>query len=454
MFQKVLIANRGEIAVRVIRACRQMGIETVAIYSEADRESLHVQIADESICVGRNASSESYLNMENIITAAIATGAEAIHPGFGFLSENEAFARLCEECGIRFIGPSADVISLMGDKSSARKAMLEAGVPVVPGSDGVVKTVLEAKKIASKIGYPVLLKASAGGGGRGMRVAKDEVSLEKAFETAKVEAKNAFGNDEMYIERYVQSPRHVEIQILADRYGNVVHLFERDCTIQRRNQKIIEEAPSLLSSDMRNQLTQAAVKAAKSVGYENAGTVEFLVSNDQFYFIEMNTRIQVEHPVTEWITGIDIVKEQIKIASGERLSFSQENITANGHAIEVRLNAEDPYHNFRPSPGTITALHVPGGFNIRFDSHIYTGYTVPPYYDSMLGKLVAFGNTRKEAIMHMITALDELVISGVTNNRGFCRNILLQESFQKNDYDTSFIAKHLEELLGDESHES
>ncbi len=453
MFQKILIANRGEIAVRVIRACRQMGIETVAIYSEIDKESLHVQIADESICVGQNLSSDSYLNMENIITAAIETGAEAIHPGFGFLSENEKFARLCEKCGIKFIGPSADVISLMGDKASARKTMIDAGINVVPGSDGVVKNVTEAKMVADKIGYPILIKASAGGGGRGMRIVYDKYSIENAFEMASTEALNAFGNNAMYIERFIENPRHIEIQVLADRYGDIVHLFERDCSIQRRNQKVIEEAPSLIEKSLREKITNAALKAAKAVDYENAGTVEFIVSGDEYYFIEMNTRLQVEHPITEMITGIDIVQEQIKIAAGERLSFSQSDIKLRGHALEVRLNAEDPYQQFQPSPGRISALHVPGGFNVRFDSYIYSGYNVPPYYDSTIGKLITFGDTREKAIMNMIVALDELIITGIKTNRGFCRNILLHEAFKNNKYDTSFITKHLEELLGDKSDE-
>ncbi len=453
MFQKILIANRGEIAVRIIRACKQMGVETVAIYSEADRSALHVQLADEAVCVGGNKSSESYLNMENIITAAVSTGAEAIHPGFGFLSENAAFAELCIECGIRFIGPKADAISNMGNKSKAREMMIAAGVPVVPGSDGAVATLSEAKTLADQIGYPVLIKASAGGGGRGMRIAYSPDDFARAFETAKSEAKIAFGDDTMYLEKYLLHPKHIEFQIIADKYGNVVHLGERDCSIQRRNQKVIEEAPSLISSKLRDAMGEAAVKAARTVGYENAGTIEFLVSGDAFYFIEMNTRIQVEHPVTEMVTGIDIIQEQIKIASGEELSFQQDDVRLQGHSIEVRVNAENPKENFRPSPGTVKLLHVPNGHGIRFDSFIYTGYQIPPYYDSMMGKLIVHANSRNEAIRKMIASLDELIIDGVDNNREFCLKILENDEYQRGEFDTGFIVRHLESLLGYDSHE-
>ncbi len=447
MFHKVLIANRGEIAVRIIRACKQMGIETVAIYSEADRESLHVQIADEAVCVGGARSTESYLNMENIITAAINTGAEAIHPGFGFLSENSAFSVLCKECGITFIGPDGAVIDKMGNKSRAREIMIEANVPVVPGSEGALSSIEEARELAVKIGFPVLVKASAGGGGRGMRVAFNAGEFDKAYETAKSEAFNAFGDDTMYMEKYVLNPKHIEFQIVADKYGNVVHLGERDCSIQRRNQKVIEEAPSLISEQLRTSMGDAAVAAAKSVNYENAGTIEFLVSGEDFYFIEMNTRIQVEHPVTEMVTGIDIIREQISIAAGERLSFTQEEVTLKGHSIEVRINAEDPKFDFRPSPGKVELLHVPSGHGIRFDSFLYAGYSIPPYYDSMMGKLIVHGKDRKDAINKMQATLDELVIDGIKNNREFCTRILDDPEYVKGTFDTGFIARKIDTLL-------
>ncbi len=453
MFQKILIANRGEIAVRIIRACKELGIETVAIYSEADKNSLHVHLADESVCVGGNKSADSYLKMENIITAAINKGAEAIHPGFGFLSENAKFSDLCQSCGIRFIGPSGDVINQMGNKSKAREIMIEAGVPVVPGSEGALPNMEDAKDLAEKIGYPVLIKASAGGGGRGMRVAHTKEEFETAYQTARTEAFNAFGDDTMYLEKFVLNPKHIEVQIIADKYGNVVHLGERDCSIQRRNQKVIEEAPSMISEDLRTKMGDAAIKASRSVQYENAGTVEFLVSGKDFYFIEMNTRIQVEHPVTEMVTGIDIIKEQIKIASGETLSFTQEDVVLNGHSIEVRVNAENPKENFRPAPGTVKLLHVPGGFGIRFDSFIYTGYSISPYYDSMMGKLIVHGKTRDEAILKMRAALQELVIEGVDNNRQFCLQILGHSDYVKGDFNTGYIGEYLESLLGYDTYE-
>lgn len=453
MFQKILIANRGEIAVRIIRACKQMGIETVAIYSEADQDSLHVQIADEAVCVGSAKSNDSYLKMENIISAAITKGAEAIHPGFGFLSENAQFSELCENCGIHFIGPSGSVIEKMGNKSKAREIMIEAGVPVVPGSEGAVKSIKDAREIALEIGFPVLIKASAGGGGRGMRIAYEIMEFDKAYETARSEAFNAFGDDTMYLEKYVLNPKHIEFQILADKYGNVVHLGERDCSIQRRNQKVVEEAPSAISEDLRKRMGDAALKAARTVNYENAGTLEFLVKGEDFYFIEMNTRIQVEHPVTEMVTGIDIIKEQIKITAGEELSFTQDDIKLVGHSIEVRINAEDPKHDFRPSPGKVELLHVPSGHGIRFDSFIYTGYTISPFYDSMMGKVIVHGKTREDAIMKMCATLDELVIEGVSNNRAFCHEILHDQDYIAGDFDTSFIVKKLDSLLEYDDHE-
>lgn len=447
MFQKVLIANRGEIAVRIIRACKQMGIETVAIYSVADKSSLHVQIADDAVCVGGAKSSESYLNMENIITAAISKGVEAIHPGFGFLSENSAFANLCIECGIQFIGPSGNVIDKMGNKSKAREIMIEAGVPVVPGSNGAVKSLDDARDIALDIGFPILIKASAGGGGRGMRVANNMDEFNNSYETARSEAINAFGDGTMYLERYVLNPKHIEFQIMADKYGNVVHLGERDCSIQRRNQKVLEEAPSLISNDLRIKMGDAAILASKSVNYENAGTIEFLLSGEEFFFIEMNTRIQVEHPVTEMVTGIDIIKEQIKIAAGKKLSFEQEDIVLKGHSIEIRINAEDPKNDFRPNPGTIDLLHVPSGNGIRFDSFIYSGYSIPPFYDSMLGKIIVHGENRIDAINKMKATLEELMIGGVTTNQDFCYMILNNTEFVKGDFNTGFIGMKIDSLL-------
>jgi acetyl-CoA carboxylase biotin carboxylase subunit len=447
MFQKVLIANRGEIAVRIIRACKQMGIETVAIYSVADKDSLHVQIADDAVCVGGAKSNESYLNMENIITAAISKGAEAIHPGFGFLSENSDFATLCQECGIRFIGPSGNVIDKMGNKSKAREIMVEAGVPVVPGSDGAVKSLDDARGIALDIGFPILIKASAGGGGRGMRVANNMDEFNNAYETARSEAINAFGDGTMYLEKFVLNPKHIEFQMMADKYGNVVHLGERDCSIQRRNQKVLEEAPSLISEDLRRRMGEAAILACRSVNYENAGTIEFLLSGEDFYFIEMNTRIQVEHPVTEMVTGIDIIKEQIKVAAGKELSFKQEDIVLKGHSIEVRINAEDPKHGFRPNPGTISLLHVPSGNGIRFDSFIYSGYSIPPFYDSMLGKVIVHGEDRIDAIYKMKATLEELVIGGVTTNQDFCYMILNNSEYVKGKFDTGFIGMKIDSLL-------
>lgn len=418
MIHKILIANRGEIAVRIIRACRELGIQSVAVYSEADKDALHTQLADEAICIGPAPSKDSYLNMENIISATINTGAQAIHPGFGFLSENQKFAKLCEECNITFIGPSSEIIRKMGNKTEARNTMIEAGVTVIPGWNKNVESVEEGKEIAAKLGYPVIVKAALGGGGKGMRVAMSADEFESAYLTARKEAGAAFGDDSVYMEHFIQNPRHVEVQILADSYGNVVHLGERDCSIQRNHQKFIEEAPcKAISEELRARMGEQAVKAAKAVGYENAGTIEFLLENEKdFYFMEMNTRIQVEHPVTEWITGVDLIKEQIKIASKEKLSFTQEEVKMEGHSIECRINAENPEKNFRPSPGKIENLYLPGGKGIRMDTAIYSGYEIPPYYDSMIAKLIVHGTTREEALRKMRSALGEVIIEGIDTN--------------------------------------
>ena len=415
MIHKILIANRGEIAVRIIRACREMGIETVAVYSEADKEALHTQLADEAVCIGPAASKDSYLNMESIISATLVSGADAIHPGFGFLSENEKFAELCEKCRITFIGPPSEVIRKMGNKTEARTTMIEAGVSVIPGWNESISSVEEAKTIADDLGYPVIIKAALGGGGKGLRTAFSEAELEQAFLTAKAEAKAAFGEDAVYMEHFMEHPRHVEVQILADAYGNIVHLGERDCSIQRNHQKFIEEAPCVaISPELREKMGCAAVKAARAAGYVNAGTIEFLLENEtDFYFMEMNTRIQVEHPVTEWVTGVDLVKEQIRIASGEKLSITQEDVCLEGHAIECRINAENPALDFRPSPGNITGLYLPGGKGIRMDTAIYSGYTVPAYYDSMIAKLIVHAENRSEALRKMKSALGEIVIEGI-----------------------------------------
>ncbi len=418
MIHKILIANRGEIAVRIIRACRELGIQSVAVYSEADKDALHTQLADEAVCIGPAPSKDSYLNMENIISATINTGAQAIHPGFGFLSENHKFAKLCEECNITFIGPSSEIIRKMGNKTEARNTMIEAGVTVIPGWNQNVESVEEGKEIAAKLGYPVIVKAALGGGGKGMRVAQNSEEFENAYLTARKEAGAAFGDDSVYIEHFIEHPRHVEVQILADSYGNVVHLGERDCSIQRNHQKFIEEAPcKAISEEVRTRMGEQAVKAAKAVGYENAGTIEFLLENEKdFYFMEMNTRIQVEHPVTEWITGVDLIKEQIKIASKEKLSFTQEEVKMEGHSIECRINAENPEKNFRPSPGKIENLYLPGGKGIRMDTAIYSGYEIPPYYDSMIAKLIVHGTTREEALRKMRSALGEVIIEGIDTN--------------------------------------
>ena len=443
MIKKVLVANRGEIAVRIIRACREMGIETVAVYSEADRESVHTQLADEAICIGPAQSSESYLSMEQIISATITSGADAIHPGFGFLSENSKFASLCEQCNITFIGPSAEVIRKMGNKSEARNTMIEGGIPVIPGSKDPIYDVRTGAQAAERIGYPVIIKAALGGGGKGMRVANTAEEFESSFMTAQKEAKNAFGDDTMYIEHFVRHPRHIEFQILADSQGNVIHLGERDCSIQRNHQKMIEEAPSsAISPKLRKLMGETAIKAAKVCMYTNAGTVEFLLEkNENFYFIEMNTRIQVEHPVTEWVTGIDLIKEQIKIASGLPLSYKQKDIKIKGHAIECRINAENPTKNFRPSPGTITGMFLPGGKGVRVDSAIYEGYTVPPYYDSMLAKITVHTDTREESITKMRSVLGEVVIDGIDTNIDYLFKILEHPDYCSGNIDIEFIEK-------------
>lgn len=445
MFNKVLIANRGEIAVRIIRACRELGVRTVAVFSEADRGALHAQIADEAVCIGPAATKDSYLNVKSILAACELTGANAVHPGFGFLSENAAFARNCEKCGVTFIGPSAESMEMMGDKATAKQTMREAGVPVVPGSDGVVKTPEEAKKIAGEIGYPVMIKASAGGGGRGIRLVNTEAELESAMVSAQQEALSFFANDEVYLEKFIVNPRHVEIQILADAYGNVVHLGERDCSMQRRNQKVLEESPCpVLPEETRLKMGEAAVRAAQACRYKNAGTIEFLLAEDgQFYFMEMNTRIQVEHPVTEMVTGVDLVRWQLLVAAGERLPFTQKDIKLTGHAIECRINAENPLYNFRPSPGKITALHMPGGPGIRIDSAVYQGFTISPYYDSMIAKLIAYAPTRDEAIRKMKWALAEFLVEGVDTNIDFQLDLLRDKNFEAAKYDIGYLGRKL-----------
>ncbi len=444
MFKKILIANRGEIAVRIIRACREMGIETVAVYSTADKDALHVQMADEAVCIGPPASKDSYLNVKNILSATVLTGAEAIHPGFGFLSENSKFAQMCNECNITFIGPDAETIDSMGNKSNARKMMIESGIPVIPGVEEKI-TEENIKSIANDIGYPVMIKASAGGGGRGIRIVREEKELLDAFFAAREESRVAFGDDDVYVEKYIENPRHIEIQILADNYGNVLYLGERDCSIQRRNQKVLEEAPSpIMTEELRSKMGEAAVKAAKYVNYKNAGTIEFLVDKHMnFYFMEMNTRIQVEHPITEFITGVDLIKEQIKIASGERLEFSQEDIQIKGHSIEFRVNAEDPSKNFMPCPGRIDGLFMPGGLGVRVDSAIYEGYTISPYYDSMIGKLIVHGKDRNEAINKMRRALGEFLIEGLTTNIEYAFKIIDNAEFNEGNYDTGFVGRNL-----------
>ena len=448
MFEKILIANRGEIAVRIIRACREMGIKTVAVYSEADRDSLHTLLADEAICIGPAASGQSYLNIERILAATVAMKAEAIHPGFGFLSENARFAELCEKCSIAFIGPSAEIISRMGNKSEARKTMIEAGVPVVPGSKEPVYTAEAALEMAKAIGFPVMIKASSGGGGKGMRVSWSEADFTSNFQNAQMESIKGFSDDTMYLERYVEKPRHIEFQIMADKYGNVVHLGERDCSIQRRHQKVLEESPSVaISEELRRYMGENAVRYAKAVVYENAGTIEFLMDkNKNFYFMEMNTRIQVEHPVTEFVSGIDLIKEQIRVAAGEHLSVSQEDIHIQGHAIECRINAENPSRNFMPCPGLISNVHFPGGNGVRVDTHIYNDYRVPANYDSMLMKLIVHGKDREEAIAKMRSALGELIIEGIDTNLDFQYEILSNPVYQDgHEIDTDFIPNYFPE---------
>ena len=448
MFKKILIANRGEIAVRIIRACNEMGIQTVAVYSEVDKTALHTQMADEAICIGPAKSKDSYLNMQNILSATVLTGAEAIHPGFGFLSENSKFAQMCEECNIKFIGPDSKNIDNMGNKLKAREIMIKAGVPVVPGSDGEIATEADAISSAEKIGYPVMIKASAGGGGRGIRVVTKVEDLVPAYNTAKAESKTAFGDDTMYMEKFIEEPRHIEFQILADEHGNVIHLGERDCSIQRRNQKVIEEAPgAAMTQELRKQMGEVAVKAAKSINYKNAGTIEFLLDKySKYYFMEMNTRIQVEHPITEMITGVDLIKAQIMIASGQVLPYKQEDIKIQGHAIECRINAENPNKNFMPCPGVIKSLFLPGGNGVRIDSAAYQGYKIPPTYDSMIGKLIVHGKDRQEALCKMRRALGEFIIEGVDTNIDFQFKILNNDKFIKGKFDTSFISKEFQNL--------
>ena len=443
MIKKVLIANRGEIAVRIIRACREMGIETVAVYSEADKEALHTKLADEAIRIGPAPSKDSYLSMENIISATIISGADAIHPGFGFLSENSKFAELCEQCNITFIGPDSKVIASLGNKQVARNTMMAAGVPVIPGSKEPVYDAKTGAALAQEIGYPVIIKAALGGGGKGMRTAWTPEEFESAFQTAQKETEMAFADSTMYIEHFVENPRHIEFQILADKYGNVIHLGERDCSIQRNHQKLIEESPSVaLSDELRKKMGDAAVKAAKAAGYENAGTIEFLLEKSgNFYFMEMNTRIQVEHPVTEWVTGVDLVKEQIRIASGQKLSYTQEDIKLTGHAIECRINAENPEKGFRPSPGTITDMYLPGGKGIRIDSAIYSGYTIPPYYDSMVAKLIVWAKNRQEAIHKMQSALGEVIIEGIDTNVDYQYGIVNHPDYIEGNIDIEFIER-------------
>ena len=449
MFRKILIANRGEIAVRIIRACREMGIATVAVYSEADKEALHTQLADEAICIGPAPATESYLNMERILSACIAAKVDAIHPGFGFLSENSRFVEMCQKCHITFIGPTAEMMDKMGNKSEARKTMMEAGVPVVPGTKEPVYDAQAGKKLAEEIGYPVMIKASFGGGGKGMRISYNPEDFEENFKVAQLESVRGFGDHTMYIEKYIQDPRHIEFQILADAYGNVVQLGERDCSIQRHHQKMIEESPSVaLTPQLRKRMGEAAIKAAKAVNYKSAGTIEFLLDRDQnFYFMEMNTRIQVEHPVTEMVSGVDLMKEMISIAEGKPLSISQEEIHLNGHAMECRINAEDPNNHFRPCPGVIREVHLPGGNGVRIDTAVYNGYEIPPYYDSMIAKVIVHGRNREETIDKMRSTLGELIIDGVTTNVDFQYEILNHEDFQKGHITTDFIPRHFVEKM-------
>ena len=453
MWKKVLIANRGEIAVRIIRACREAGLQCVTVYSTADRNALHAEIADESVCIGPPSVQKSYLNRNALIAACQNTGASALHPGFGFLSESAEFAQLCIDNGITFIGPSPESIAMLGDKARAKETMKAAGVPVIPGSDGAVSSVEEAKRIAAEIGYPVLVKASAGGGGRGIRRVNSPEELEEQMSVAKEEAKMFFGNDEVYLEKLILGPHHVEIQIIADQMGNTVALGERDCSMQRRNQKVLEESPSpLMTPELRSAMQEAAVRAAKACGYYNAGTIEFLVDSDRnFYFMEMNTRIQVEHPVTEWVTGVDLVQTQLLVAQGKPLPFTQKDIEVRGHAIECRINAENPDQDFRPSPGTIRSLHIPGGPGVRVDSAVYQGYTIPPYYDSMIAKLIVHAPTRHEAIMKMRWALAEFIVDGIDSNIDFQLRLIKNKDFEAGNYDNSFLEKFLRDQKNSET---
>ncbi|MBZ4188365.1 acetyl-CoA carboxylase biotin carboxylase subunit [Niabella beijingensis] len=439
MFKKILIANRGEIALRVIRTCREMGIQTVAVYSTADSESLHVKFADEAVCIGRPASVDSYLNVPNIMAAVEITNADAVHPGYGFLAENAKFANICNENGIKFIGPTAEMINKMGDKVTAKETMIKAGVPVVPGGEGLLQSLDQAKVVAKEIGYPVILKATAGGGGKGMRIVWEDAEMERAYDTAKAEAAASFKNDGIYMEKFVEEPRHIEIQVAGDQYGTICHLSERDCSIQRRHQKLVEESPSpFMTDELRHAMGEAAKKAAGAIGYESVGTIEFLVDKHRnFYFMEMNTRIQVEHCVTEEVINFDLIKEQIKIAMGEKVSGA--DYIPQMHAIECRINAEDPYNDFRPSPGKITNLHVPGGHGVRVDSHVYAGYTIPPYYDSMIGKLITVARTRNEAIDTMYRALSEYVIEGIKTTIPFHLQLMQNEDFRSGNFNTKFM---------------
>lgn len=443
MLKKILIANRGEIAVRIIRACRELGIRTVAVYSEIDKNSLHKELADEAVCIGPAPSNKSYLNVKAIIEAACLTGCDGIHPGYGFLSENSSFAKMCDEIGIKFIGPTYKMIELMGNKSKAKETMKNAGVPVVPGSDGLVDNVLEAIKVALRIGYPVILKASSGGGGKGIRIAYNEKELVKFYDLVRQEAKISFNDDSIYIEKFIENPRHIEVQVMADEHGNVIHLGERDCTVQRNNQKMLEETPSgVITDKLRQKMGKITVNALKEIGYSNVGTIEYLLDkNKDFYFMEMNTRVQVEHPITEAITGVDIIKEQLRIASGEKLQYKQDDIKFTGHSLEARINAENPYKNFMPCPGEIKELHIPGGNGVRIDTAIYPGYKIPPTYDSMIAKVIVHGKDRNESIAKMKSALGEFVIDGISTNIDFLYKILEDEDFISNNYDTSFISK-------------
>mgnify|MGYP005671971795 FL=1 len=444
MVEKVLIANRGEIALRIIRSCRELDIATVAVYSTVDKKALHVQLADEAVCVGDSLSNKSYLNIPNILAAATSRGVDAIHPGYGFLAENDKFAEMCNDHGITFIGPSPNAIRSMGDKSTAKETMERVGVPTVPGSKGLLSSVEEAYEMAEEIGYPVIIKATAGGGGRGMRLVENKANVERMFKAAQGEAEAAFGNDGLYMEKFIKKPRHVEIQILADRAGNVVHLGERDCSVQRRHQKLLEESPSpAINHSLREKMGNAAIAAAKSISYEGAGTVEFLVDDNNFYFMEMNTRIQVEHPVTEMVTGVDLIAEQIKIAGGHDLGFTQDDIQLNGHAIECRINAEDPLHNFRPSPGKITGWLPPGGPGVRVDSHVYTGYEIPPFYDSLIGKLIVWGKDRNSAIKRMNRALNECAITGIPTTINFHLTLLNKTKFMEGKIHTKYVEEEL-----------